>query len=325
MSPVDPAQRRDRSASGPGVAAGHSPGHRALSRRGFLLRGIGAAGLSGVSTAVYAAAIEPERLVTTSYRLTPPGWNAGRVTVAAIADVHAGGPNMAVEHISRVVDATNALRPDLVVLLGDYVAHHRFVTEQVPPEVWAGEFARLAAPLGVWAILGNHDWWHSVGPVRSALARVGIPCLENRAVLLGKGGARFWIAGLGDQLAHRLGRGQYRGLDDLPGTLRQVTTDHPVILLAHEPDIFVKVPPRVCLTLAGHTHGGQIRIPLLWPSFVPSRYGARFAYGHIVESGRHMIVSGGLGTSFAPVRLGMPPEIVHIDIGGSPGGESPVA
>src|SRR5580700_4103268 len=70
----------------------------------------------------------------------------------------------------------------------------------------------------------------------------------------------------------------------------------------------------VCLTLAGHTHGGQIRIPLIWPTFVPSRYGARFAYGHIVESGRHMIVSGGLGTSFAPVRLGMPPEIVHIDI-----------
>lgn len=97
-----------------------------------------------------------------------------------------------------------------------------------------------------------------------------------------------------------------------------MTTDHPVILLAHEPDIFVKVPARVCLTLAGHTHGGQIRIPLLWPTFVPSRYGARFAYGHIVESGRHMIVSGGLGTSTLPVRLGMPPEIVHIDIDGGP-------
>jgi predicted MPP superfamily phosphohydrolase len=89
-----------------------------------------------------------------------------------------------------------------------------------------------------------------------------------------------------------------------------------VILLAHEPDIFVRVPRRVSLTLAGHTHGGQIRIPLLWPGFVPSRYGARFAYGHIVEGGRHMIVSGGLGTSFPPVRLGVPPEIVHVEIGG---------
>ena len=191
MSPFDPAQKRDRSASAPGVAKGR----RLLSRRGFLLRGIGAAGLSGVSTAVYAAAIEPERLVTTSYRLTPPRWNAGPLRVAAIADVHAGGPNMAVEHISRVVDTTNALRPDLVVLLGDYVAHHRFVTEQVPPEVWAGQLARLAAPLGVWAILGNHDWWHGVGAVRGAFEQVGIPCLENRAVLLGEGGSRFWIAG----------------------------------------------------------------------------------------------------------------------------------
>jgi hypothetical protein len=88
-----------------------------------------------------------------------------------------------------------------------------------------------------------------------------------------------------------------------------------VILLAHEPDIFTQVPDRVALTLAGHTHGGQIRVPLLWPHFVPSMYGARFAYGHIVEQGRHMVVSGGLGTSMIPARLGVPPEIVHITLG----------
>jgi predicted MPP superfamily phosphohydrolase len=311
MSSFDPPQERDDKT----LETGKRPAadRWLISRRGMLLRGIGAAGLSGISTAGYAAAIEPERLVTTSYRLTPPGWNAGPLTVAAIADLHAGGPNMTLEHIGRVVDATNALRPDLVVLLGDYVADHRFVTEQVPSEGWAGELARLSAPLGVWAILGNHDWY-DVGVMRRAFDKVGIPCLENRAVLLGEGAARFWIAGLGDQLAHWVGPGKFRGEDDLPGTLNQVTTDHPVILLAHEPDIFVRVPPRVCLTLAGHTHGGQIRIPVLWPSFVPSRYGARFAYGHIIEEGRHMIVSGGLGTSFVPVRLGVPPEIVLIDI-----------
>jgi predicted MPP superfamily phosphohydrolase len=318
MRAVDVIHRRDATTAEPDTVIGRRP----ISRRGFLLRGLGAAGLSATSIAVYGATIEPERLVTTSYRLTPPRWNAGRLSVVAIADLHAGGPNMLVEHVSRVVEATNALRPDLVVLLGDYVATHRFVTERVAPEVWAGEFARLAAPLGVWAVLGNHDWWHGVAAVRRALENVGIPCLENRAVLLGEGGARFWIAGLGDQLAHRVGRGTFRGEDDLPGTLGQVTTDHPVILLAHEPDIFVKVPPRVCLTLAGHTHGGQIRIPLLWPSFVPSRYGARFAYGHIVETGRHMIVSGGLGTSSVPVRLGMPPEIVNIEINGPTGDPS---
>ena len=122
---------------------------------------------------------------------------------------------------------------------------------------------------------------------------------------------------IGDPQSRRERPHQFRGVDDIAGTLAQVTTDDPVILLAHEPDIFVRVPPRVSLTLAGHTHGGQIRIPLLWPYLVPSRYGARFAYGHIVERDRHMIVSGGLGTSFAPVRLGVPPEIAHVEIGGS--------
>lgn len=133
--------------------------------------------------------------------------------------------------------------------------------------------------------------------------------------MLGAKGQRFWLAGLGDQLAYKLGHRRYLGVDDLPGTLAQVRTDDPVILLAHEPDIFPRVPARVALTLSGHTHGGQIRLPLIWPAFVPSEYGARFAYGHVVEEDRHLIVSGGLGTSFVPVRLGVPPEIVRVDLG----------
>ena len=84
----------------------------------------------------------------------------------------------------------------------------------------------------------------------------------------------------------------------------------------HEPDIFPRVPPRVALTLAGHTHGGQIVLPFICRRCDPSKYGARFAYGHIVEQGRHMIVSGGLGSSMVPVRLGVPPEIVLIELGG---------
>jgi uncharacterized protein len=152
MSFFDPAPGRDgrRSLVAPKAATVMRPG---ISRRGFILRGLGAATLTGVSTAVYAGAVEPERLVTTSYRLTPPGWTGGRVSLAAIADLHAGGPNMAVEHISRVVDETNALRPDVIVLLGDYIATHRFVTEHVPHDVWAGATttggtmsARSAAP-----------------------------------------------------------------------------------------------------------------------------------------------------------------------------------
>jgi len=292
---------------------------RAITRRGLLTAGFGAAGLAGLlgaGTAAFAADEAANDLRVTSYRLTPPGWPADhRLAIAVVADIHAAGPNMALPRLREVVERTNALGCDLVLLLGDYVAHHRFITETVPDAAWAAELARLRAPLGVHAIYGNHDWWHGIDSVRAALASAGIPVLENDAALIGPPGRRFWLAGLGCTIAYRLGRGRYRGVDDLPGTLRRITTADPVILMAHEPDAFVDIPARVSLTLAGHTHGGQIRIPGLWPHWVPSAYGARFAYGHVVEDGRHMIVSGGLGTSAVPLRLGVPPEIVRIDLG----------
>ena len=153
------------------------------------------------------------------------------------------------------------------------------------------------------------------------MERAGIPVYDNTSVRLEKDGAPFWIAGLGDQWAFTKGRGcrsgergLCQGVDDLAGTLRQVTDDAPVILMAHEPDIFPKVPDRVALTIAGHTHGGQVRV-LGYAPIVPSRYGNRYVYGHIVEEGRNLIVSAGLGCSIAPVRLGAPPEIVLIEIG----------
>jgi predicted MPP superfamily phosphohydrolase len=274
------------------------------------------AALASAGTTAYAVGVEALDLRVTRYRLTPHGWPSGqRLSVTAIADIHAGGPNMGLRHVRRMVDRANALNSDLIVLLGDYVATHRFVTEPVPNAAWSAELARLQAPLGTWAILGNHDWWHDIRGIRDALTQARIPILENDAVHLGEAGRRFWLAGLGDQIAYKLGRGRFRGVDDLPATLRGITTDDPVILLAHEPDIFTVVPERVSLTLAGHTHGGQIRIPLLWPKIVPSKYGARFAYGRVVEGGREMVVSGGLGTSFVPMRLGVPPEIVQIQLG----------
>jgi predicted MPP superfamily phosphohydrolase len=151
--------------------------------------------------------------------------------------------------------------------------------------------------------------------VQRELAAAGIPVLENEAVRLTKDGQAFWLLGLGDQLAI-WGRTK-RGVDDLPGTLAQLTDAAPAILLAHEPDIFARVPDRVALTLSGHTHGGQVRLAGYSP-MVPSRFGNRYAYGHVVENGRHLIVSGGLGTSIMPVRFGVPPEIVLIQLGQMP-------
>jgi predicted MPP superfamily phosphohydrolase len=297
------------------------PAPGGLTRRGLIKAGLGLTGFAGLmlpSTAAYAAVEAATNLVVTHYRLSPPGWRKGqRLTITIIADLHAGGPNMGIARVRDVVDAAQALKSDLVVVLGDYFATHRFVTEVVPPAAWAGELARLTAPLGVYAILGNHDWWYGLGPTRQALATIGMPLLENDAVLIGREGERFWLAGLGDQLAHWLGPNRFRGEDDLPGTLARVNTDDPVILLAHEPDIFTAVPARVALTLAGHTHGGQVRLPLLPPVWAPSEFGARFAYGHIVEQGRHLIVSGGLGCSKVPLRLGVPPEILRIGLGRS--------
>lgn len=222
---------------------------------------------------------------------------------------------MQLPHVREVVDHANALHSDIIVLLGDFVAWYKFPYVRVRDPLWAAELKRLTAPLGIWAILGNHDWWHDLHGIRRALDRAGIPVLENDAVLPGGNGQKFWLAGIGDQLAFPLGHGRFLGADDLPWTMRKITSDDPVVLLVHEPDIFPKVSDRVALTLAGHTHGGQVRVPLIWPLFVPSKFGARYAYGHVVERDRHLIVSGGLGTSIIPARLGVPPEIVHIQLG----------
>jgi hypothetical protein len=303
---------------------------RGISRRRFLAT-LGLSGASMVGLSSYGLAIEPGyRLSVTRYRVKPHNWTTGlNLSIGVIADVHAGGPLMPVERIRAIAERTNALKPDIVVMLGDFAASHKFKTRAVAPEEWAEALSVLRAPLGVHAILGNHDWWddHAAqsagrGPVvgRRVLERFGIPVYENDAVRLEKGGRPFWLAGLGDQLAfvrqirRRLRRGP-RGLDDLPGTLAKVTDDAPVILLAHEPDIFPQVPSRVSITLSGHTHGGQVRLFGYSPR-VPSRFGNRFAYGHIVEDNRHLIVSGGLGCSVLPVRIGVPPEVVMVDVHG---------
>ena len=203
----------------------------------------------------------------------------------------------------------------------------RFVTRDVPAAEWAEVLSGLRAPLGVHAILGNHEWWADPvaqenwkGPPasRAALEKAGIPVYENDVMRLNKSGRPFWLAGLGDQVAFLPQRRKYPGrrvgVDDLPGTLAKITRDAPVILMAHEPDIVMRVPERVSLMLSGHTHGGQVRL-LGWSPVVPSRYGNRFAYGHVREQ-CDLIVSGGLGCSIMPLRIGVPPEIVHVTLRG---------
>ena len=299
-----------------------------ITRRKFLrfLAGLGA---FGTSTVAYGVGVEPLlRLDVTRYDITPPEWPTGfQLKIAAIADLHACDPWMAPEHIEAVVERTNALDADVIVMLGDYVAGHRYVTRQMPPSDWASALARLKAPLGVHAILGNHDYWSDRAiqregqgktVARQALEAVGIPVYENDVMRLTKGGHSFWLAGLGDQLAYAPAR-HFRpvrrvGVDDLGATLTKVTDDAPVILLAHEPDVAVRVPKRVALQLSGHTHGGQVRL-LGWAPLTPS--GPKLNYGH-VRMNCDVVISGGLGCSILPFRLGAPPEIVMVTLGARP-------
>ena len=308
-----------------------------ISRRKFL-KGVLAVSASGATFGGYAIA-EPWRLNVTRYALTPMNWPGGlKLRLAVIADLHACEPWMGLARIRQIVARTNALKPDAVLMLGDYVAGKKLLrySEPMDPGLWAGALAGLSAPLGVHAVLGNHDWWQDIdvqlrrsGPVRaaSALEAAGIPVHQNRAVRLVKDGQPFWLAGLGDQWAFwprgdlrpPFRQSTYEGVDDLGGMLKQITDRAPVVLMAHEPDIFPKVPARVALTVCGHTHGGQIAFGGYAP-FVPSRYGRRYVYGHVNERGRDLIVSGGLGCSSVPVRFGRPPEIVAIDLGGDGAG-----
>ncbi len=299
-----------------------------ISRRQFL-RWAASLGAVGAAAFSYGFLFEPlMRLKTTRYDLQPKQWPRGfELKIAVLADLHACRPWMDVDRIASIVRETNALGADVILLLGDYVTGHRYVFEPVHSSEWSKALAELRAPLGVHAILGNHEWWddHAVqregtgSPyARRALESVGIPVYENDAVQLSKAGQKFWLAGLGDQLAYLPSRhqrpGQRIGADDLNGTLAKITDDAPIILMAHEPDIMPTVPERIALTLSGHTHGGQVRL-FGWSPTVPSRYGNRYAYGHVREQ-CDLVVSGGLGCSILPVRFGVPPEIVFVRLGG---------
>jgi len=288
-----------------------------ITRRKLLISG-GALLGSVAAAASYGIVIEPGfRLRIVRWPIAHPDWPASMppLRIAVLTDIHAMHPWMPVPRIERIVEAANDLRPDLIVLLGDYVAGmSSYRTGTVSIADWTAALRPLRAPHGVHAVLGNHDWWVDPRGVRLGLEKVGIRVLENDAVKLQAGGRRFWLAGLGDQLAKRVG-GRFVGVDDLGGTVAQTMgDDDPVVLMAHEPDIFVKVPPRITLTLSGHTHGGQVLLPFIGRPVVPSKYGERFAYGHIVEGGRHLLVSSGLGLSGLPIRVGVPPEIALITL-----------
>lgn len=288
-----------------------------IGRRG-LLAGAGGIAASGLGLAGYGLGVEPLlRLVVRRHALVPRGWPPGLVLrVVQLSDLHAGAPLMTEARIEAIVAAANALAPDLVLLTGDFGPSIRLVSRVLPHAEVARRLAALRAPLGVFAVNGNHDWWEdpaamqagrgAVPAMARALERAGIPVLSNAVERAGP----VLVGGLDSSWAF----GVRRGAEDVPRLLGQVTGAAPLLLMAHEPDTFASLPGRVGVTFCGHTHGGQVRL-FGWSPVVPSRHGNRYAWGHVREDGRDLVVSGGLGISTLPIRFGVPPEITVVELG----------
>ncbi len=248
-----------------------------------------------IGVGLYAWQVEPRRLVVT--RDTVAGTGLPPLRVAVLADLHHGMHPTDDARVRAVVSAVNGLRAEVIVLLGDY---HAAVggARDVPPERTAALLGALRAPLGVYAVLGNHDRWADALRTERALAAAGITVLENRGRLLP--GRRAWIAGLSDD---------FSSAPDERAALRGAPQGVPVLAITHSPDVFPGRSPRIGLTLAGHTHGGQVRLPLLGAPWTPSRFGQRFLRGLYREGRRALYVTSGVGQSVVPLRLGVPPEI----------------
>lgn len=256
---------------------------------------------------LWAFWIEPASLTTHSVTLQIPHWQPEHqgLKIAVLTDLHVGSPHTGIEKLKEVVARTNREQPDLVVILGDLVVHEVVGGDFVDPEPIAEVLRGLQAPLGVIAVLGNHDWWYDGVRVEKALRGAGIEVLENKAHQVQHKRKAFWVVGIADLWTRR---------PDVEGSLRQVEGADPIILITHNADLFPQVPSRVSLTMAGHTHGGQVNLPLVGRLVVPSKYGQRYAMGHIVENGKHLFVGTGVGTSILPVRFRVPPEVVVITV-----------
>jgi uncharacterized protein len=277
-----------------------------INRRKFI-KGVTAAGLAAI--AADSTLIEPNRPRIIRKEIALQRWPSGLdgFTIAVLSDFHYD-PYFSAHPIRKGVELVSELRPDLIALTGDFVS--------VP---WVGNDAKYAgyaepcaevlgklrAPHGIWSVLGNHDAFSDPDRVTNALKAVGIPTLSNQSVPIEKDGARFWLCGVDDVLA---------GNPDLPGTLGAVPSGEAVVLMAHEPDYadYVSEYP-VDLQLSGHTHGGQIRLPLMRPLYLPP-LAKKYVWGLFKIRELTLYTNAGIGTVDIPVRWNCPPEVTFITL-----------
>jgi len=261
----------------------------------------------GAGLTIWAFFIEPNRLIIHAQTIQIDNWpkELSGLRIAVISDIHTGAPFINDQKLRQIVEMTNALNPDLIVLLGDFMSGNSWHSHRVEPEVTAAGLKNLKAPLGVYAVLGNHDWWYNGEKVRRAFEDNGIRVLEDEVAEIKWHDKSFWLAGLADLWTRRQHIGE---------TIAKAPPGSTVIALTHNPDVFPSLPQSVPLLLAGHTHGGQVNIPLIGTPIVPSRFGAKYTAGHVFENGHHAFITTGIGTSILPVRFRVTPEIVLLTV-----------
>jgi predicted MPP superfamily phosphohydrolase len=258
---------------------------------------------------VYAWLVEPNLLVVRHVEISSENWRGAPLRIVALSDTHVGSPHVDAERMGRIVARVNELRPDLVLLGGDYVGGHAPAAERSPAEqqeIMGGvaTFAAIVSRYGVVAALGNHDSWYDRQSITTALQDGGVAALWNRHVVIRRSGGDVVVAGVADL---------WTGEPDFAAALDGAPADADTIVLSHSPDVLPDMPRGPALMFAGHGHCGQVTIPLVGRPIVPLR-NKRYACGLLEEDGKVLYVTAGIGTSILPVRFLNPPEIVVITL-----------
>lgn len=265
---------------------------------------------AGILAVMWGCFYEPSRLIENKYQLTLPHWpvQCDGVRIDVVGDLHTGSPRNGTPKLKHIVQKLQQSDAQIVLLAGDYVILKVLLGKYVPPELIARELKPLAATKPVYAVLGNHDWWKNGEHVRKALESAGITVLDNQSALVTPTPTcRMAIAGLADRT---------EGKPDIIKTFAGIPENIPVIALTHQPDSLIDIPAHVALTVAGHTHGGQIDP---WP-FEPQRpatfkLGSHYLKGWYVDHAqRNLFVTSGVGTSIFPARIGVTPEIAQLTL-----------